>query len=377
MVNVLVVAILIIPWLIIPFSNIPDPTRLVKAAFFDLTMLGIIVMAIKNGLKFEYKNKYLSFLIGWVFITFLFNWYYPILRGFGYNVGTLDSMIHITLASIATVLVCSNFDKVDFIRCAKALCISSTLVSIFCIFQAIGLDPMKHIVKYSWKYPVHVAALLDNPDLAGNYLCMSLPLFLYLGKPKYYLCLAISVIGIIFTQSSLSMVAAFVGIFVYLLFRFSGSRKMVIGLILAQAFFIAFCVITPSFNKVGNGFTGRIGAWGMILNRLNNPLFGQGLGAVKSLNVATGEKGFGDEWIFAHNDYLETYAGLGALGLFLLILVIIHAFKNFNYKMDNQVGFAYYGCFVSFLIVMFGSFPMEFPPLALNGLVFYWAISKT
>lgn len=377
MINVLVIAILIIPWLILPFNHIPDPTRLIKDAFFDLTMLAIIVMALKDGLKFEYKNKYLSWLAGWVFITFIFNWYYPIIRGTGYNIGTVDAMIHFTLSVVATILVCSNFERIDFIRCGKAICISATLVSVFCIFQGIGLDPMKKLVSYSWKYPVHIAALLDNPDTVGNYLCATLPLFLYFSKPKYYVCLALCLIALFLTHSSLSIVAAFIGIFTYCVFKFQSSKKILLGMIISLVVFISFCAFNPSFNKLSNGFTGRIGAWKTMVKEMNNPLFGQGLGAVKILDINTGAPRYGDHWTVAHNDYLEVYLMLGALGLFLLVLIIINAFKKFNYKSENQIGVAYYGCFVAFLIVMCASFPMEMPPIALNGLVFFWAMSKT
>lgn len=396
MVNVIVIAILIIPWLFIPLNTIPEPTRLIKDCFFDLTMFSIIIMALQNGLKFEYKNKYLAWLSGWIFFTFIFNWYYPIIMGYGYNAGSIDSMLHVLLSVVATILVCSNFERIDFVRCAKAICISATLVSIFCIFQGIGLDPMKHIAKYGWKEHRHIAALLDNPDIAGNYLCMLLPLFLYFNKPRYYVCFGICLIALLLTQSSISIVAAFIGLFFYLIFRFSKVRKIVFGLLAVQLLFILFCIMTPSFNKISGGFTGRTTAWKMMIDRTNNPLFGQGLGIVKSLGVLTdvvpsdqkkvmeanGADKYsldtaGNHWVYAHNDYLETYICLGALGLFLLILLVINTFKKFNYKLDNQIGFAYYGCFISFLIVMFGSFPMEMPPLALNGLIFFWALSKT
>jgi hypothetical protein len=394
MVNVIVIAILIMPWLILPFNNIPDPTRLIKAAFFDITMFGIIVMALQNGLKFEYKNKYIAWLSAWVFITFIFNWYYPILRGEGFNVGLIDSMIHFTIAVIATLLVCSSIERIDFIRCAKAICISSTLISIFCIFQAIGLDPMKHIANYGWKEHRHIAALLDHPDIVGNYLCMTFPLFLYLGRPKYYICFGLCVWALVLTHSSISILSAFVGLFVYLIFRFSKVKKIVFGLLAVQVLFIIFCVFSPSFNKISGGFTGRVSAWKMMVDRDNNPLFGMGLGVVKSLGVVTDEvpadvikmakteeerridATAANHWVYAHNDYLEIFICIGALGLFLFSLIIINAFRKFNYREDNQVGFAYYGCFVSFLIVMIGSFPMEVPPIALNGLVFLWAISK-
>ena len=373
MVNVLVIAILIIPWLFLPLNNIPDATRFIKAIFFDITMMGIIVMALKDGLKFEYRNKYLAWLTLWVFVTFIFNWYYPVLMGIGYNVGTIDSMLHFTFAIIATVLVCANLARIDFVRCAKALCISGTLVSIFCIFQGIGLDPMAHIAKYGYKDSRHIAALLDNPDVVGNYVCMLFPFFLYFNKPKYYICFLLLGVTLFFTQSSISIVAAVMGLFVYLFLRFIKIKFAVIVLAIAFLGFSAFCITNHHFNKIDNRFTERIPAWQTMLERTNNPLFGQGLGVVKSLGVKRGD----NFWMFAHNDYLETWISLGALGLFLLGLIIIHAFRKFNYNPDNQIGYAYLGSFVAFLIIMFGSFPMEMPPLALNGLVCYWALTRT
>lgn len=373
MVNIIVIAILIIPWLIVPINNIPDCTRLIKGAFFDFTMFGIIIVALINGLKFEYKNKYISWFASWVFLTIIFNWYYPIIMGIGYNVGSIDSNIHFILAITGTILVCSNFERSDFIRCAKAFCISGTLVSIFCIFQGVGLDPMAHIAKYGYKESRHIGALLDNPDIVGNYLCMLLPFFVYFNKPKYYICLGLCVWALLLSQSSISIVAAFISMAIYLLFRFPGKRIVVISVLISTLFFGIFCITNHHFNKIDNGFTGRFRAWETMLSRTNNPLFGQGLGIVKSLSV---KSEIDNIWIYAHNDYLETYISLGALGLFLLILIIFNAFKKFNYKLDNQAGFAYLSSFVAFLIIMLASFPMEMPPLALDGLVVFWAVSK-
>jgi O-antigen ligase len=282
-------------------------------------------------------------------------------------------MIHFTLAIVATILVCSNLERIDFIRCAKAMCISATLVSVFCIFQGIGLDPMKTIAVYGHKESRHIAALLDHPDMVGNYLCMIIPLFLYFRKPKYYLCLTLVVVALLLTRSSISIGSAVLAGVVYLGFRFYKSRAVIISLLVVMLGFGIFCATHSSFNKLYTGFTGRTTAWKMMVDRTNNPLFGQGLGSVAGLNVVTGD----NYWVFAHNDYLMVWIELGALGLFLLVLLIIHTFKKFNYKEDNDIGFAYYGSFIAFLIVMFGSFPMEFPPVALNGLIVYWALART
>jgi len=382
MVNVIVIAILIIPWLIIPFNDIPEPTRLIKAAFFDFAMMGVIVMALINGLKFEYKNKYLAWFSIVVFVTMGLNWYLPLLKGQGYNAGTIESCLHYILALTAFYLICSNFERSDFIRCAKAMCISSTLVSIFCIFQSVGLDPMSHLATYTYKEPRHIAALLDHPDMVGNYLCLVLPLFIYFNKPKYYIGMALCVITLLLTKSSLSVFSAVIGISIYTTIKYAGKR-MVLGIVaLGCILFFIFCFINKDFNKINNGFTGRTEAWSMMVKRMDNPLFGRGLGIVKSLNVQTGAlkaDGVNREnfWMFAHNDYLETYCSVGAVGLFLLLLVIINSIRRFNFKSDNRIGYAYFGCFFAFLIVMFGSFPMEFPPLALNGLILFAGIEKT
>lgn len=373
MVNIIVIAILVIPWLILPFNNLPEPTRLIKCAFFDMTMMGIIVTALLNGLKFEYKNKYLAALAGWIFITIGFNWYYPLVRGEGYNAGTIDACIHSILAIVSVIFICSNFERSDFIRCAKALCISSTLISIFCIFQAIGLDPMKHIATYDTREPRHIAALLDHPDLVGNYICLTLPFFIYFGKPKYLISLFICIIVLLLTKSSLSVLASVIGLSIYLAIRYSANKIILFSIAGFLSIFTIFCFINSSFNKISGGFTGRTWAWGEMIKRMDNPLFGHGLGIVRMLNVR-----FGDNWwTFAHNDYIEIYCSIGALGLFLLSLVFINSLRRFNFKIDNKIGIAYYGSFFAFLVIMFGSFPMEFPPLALSGLIIFSAVEKT
>lgn len=371
MANFISIGILIMPWLIILSNYAPEPATVIKGAFFDFIMLGIICIGIKNGVKSFYGNPYLAYLCAWIFLTFFFNWYYPIFTGKGYHIGFMEPMIHITLASIATIIVCSNFGSLDFIKCAKAMCLSATLVSIFCIFQGIGLDPLEPFVTYTYKESRHITALLGNPDIVGNYLSLCLPFFLFFSRKKYYIGLGLCVLALLMVKSSLSILAAIAGVS-FFLFQFSKFRKIVISALVLMA--IIF-LMTPSLNKFNTQFTGRGNAWKMIIGKLNNPIFGQGLGIVKELNIVTGVTGRHEEtkdwWLSAHNDYLEIYASLGCLGLGLFLLTVFHAMSGFN-----KVSLPFYSSSVSFLVLMFGSFPMEMPPIALNGLVCYWALCK-
>lgn len=375
MINLIIFAIFILPWLIIPNNHLPEPTRIIKSAAFDFTMMAIICMAIINGLKYEYKNKYLGWLAITVFIGFALNWYYPLMVGFGYNAGTIDSNIHFALSLFATICVCSTLERNDYIRIAKAVVFSATLVAIFAFLQIIGLDPMKRVARYTNTEVRHICALLDHPDILGNYLALSIPFFIYLLRLKYVIPLIIVLVVLFFTHSSLSTIAAFAAVFVFLLLKHRKSYIFKIILALALLFGISAC-LNPDFNKLGTGFTGRINAWKTILTRADNPIFGQGLGIVKSYNVVVGVGERKNYWIFAHNDYIEMYCGGGIILLFLFVLLIINSIRKFNYKSDNILGFSFLASFIAFLILMVGSFPMEIAPLAFGGLISFWGVEK-
>ncbi len=372
MTNIIILAILLIPFAILPFASIPEPTRLIKEALFDFTMLGIIVLALHQGLRFEYKNKYLAGLSAWGFFQFGFNWWYPLIRGYGYNAGTITESIHFILAIVATILACSYFERVCFIRIAKAIVISSTAIAVFGICQGIGLDPMKSIATYVSKETRHIAATLDHPNLFGNYMALCIPFCLYLRGIRYKICLAVLVMALLFSQSSISMLAAALGISVFLLLKYRNKIAW-ISIFISNILFIIFCIYTPSFNKLNTGFTGRFEAWKVFIDRAVNPLFGNGFGVAKSFGVKLAD----NYWTTPHNDYINIWLSLGFVGVLLFLLVIINTFRNFNYNKNNTLGFAYLASLITFLILMLGSFPMESAPIALIGLVSWWALEKS
>lgn len=374
MVNVLIIAIFLIPWLILPVGNLPDPTRLIKATCFDLTMLAIIALALLNGVQFNYKNKYLSwmfiygaFIIGW-------NWYYPILAGFGYNSGTIEASLHFILATIGTFLVCSTIERKDFVRIAKATAYSIMAVSIFGLFQAIGLDPMAHIATYGYKDNRHVCALLDHPTLFGNYIALGFPFFLYLKGLRFKIGMVLAILGVLAVHSSLSVIAIVVSTSMFIVLKYRDNKRL-LGLIAgAVLLFTVFCFFNHTFNKIDAGWSGRIPAWKEFITKDTNYIFGGGLGVAKAYGVVTGNKS--DYWMFCHNDYLEIFLALGFIGTLLFFLTVIHSFRNFDYNRNNHLGFAYLSSFTAFLILMFGSFPMEIAPLALGGLIAFWGVEK-
>lgn len=383
MVNFFIICFLLIPWIFIPVNDLIDQLRIAKAVFFDMMCLGMIYFAIKDGFQMIYRNKWLAWLTLWIFFTIFMNWYLPLAmskksQGFAYNLGTIEASVHFILGIILVIIICSNFDRNDYIRVAKAICLSSVLVTIYGILQVIGFDPMGKIVIYKVKEINHFSAIIDHPNLLGNYLAASLPFFLFFKKRIYIFGFLLVLIGVLLSKSSLSLMAVLVSMIVYFLFNKRNIKSwLIVG--------VLFILVIGSGIRLGvfnNVFSGRIVAWEKSIGYIKlNPLFGQGLGIFKQFDVNFDNVQFpnGDQrtdWVFAHNDYLERLCEIGLFGLFLVFMMFLNTFKKFNYSIENKLGCCYLCSFIAFLIIMFGSFPLEIAPLALMGITVFSGVER-
>lgn len=357
-------------------KGLPDAFRFPKEVFLNLTFFGIIALAFKDSLNFRYKNKYILFFISWVFITFIFNWYLPLtfpINGKSLiNLWTIQPMITFTLALFASHICMSSLMKDDYIRIAKAICLSAMLLCAFGYMQVLGLCPTGGIFNYAGN---KFLGFLDNANVSGAYLALSIPLFLYFvekKEKKYILGVLLVLTGLILTKSKISILAGVIGIFTYIILAYKKWVRITAIVMLVLFIFTAAFFVQQSFIK--DGFDGRWECWKLAYEQFkNNPLFGQGLGIVKTWEMVP-DSVTRTIWVYLHNDYFEIAVQFGILGLFLVLLILINTFRNFNYKSDSKINFAYMGSFVVFLILMVGSFPLEIAPLALLGLVNFWAV---
>lgn len=372
---ILIIGILILPWVMLPINGLADGVRMPKYAFLDYIAMAIICFSIIKGVKFIYRNKYLGWLCIWTFITIHFNWYLPLMMSFDntqiYNISTIQQTIHFILILFMAYCCLSNLTYDDFLLIGKYICLSSVLVTIFGICQVIGFDPMKNIIKYKSYEQNHFSALVDHPNTIGNLISLSLPFFFfYIKQNKYKLGFLIVIFGLYCSHSTMSIASAVVATIIYLMLRF---RQRIIFLLLTMIGFGYFCLSNHHFNKIDNGFSNRTGAWRIAIEHIkDNPLFGQGLGAFGKFNVMSGNM----SWVFAHNDWLEMACSIGFFGCFLFGMVVLHSLRNFNFSSNNKLGFSYLCSFIVFLILMFGSFPMETPTSVLIGLIGYFGVEK-
>lgn len=367
------ICIFLLPWVIIPSCNLADPFRIPKATFFDLICLGMICFSFYTGLRKRYFNKYLSWFLIWLFIVIGLNWYLPFTLSFNnrqtVNLWILEPMLHLILAIFLSYIALSYFDKDDYIKIAKTLCLSSVLISSIGILQVIGLDIFGMIAKYNLGN--RFCAFLDNPNLASNYIMLSLPLFLLFKQKKYLFGMFIVIAGIIISKSIFSMICGGIGLLVYL-FLIIKERKIAFYSLLSL---LVISIINLIFNfKFIDRFSShRFEIWKIAFkNFQHNPIFGQGIGIVRTWELQI--PGLVTKWLTLHNDWFEIAIGIGVVGIVLMLLVIVNSIRKFNYKDDNRVGYVFFASFISFLVLMFGSFPLEIAPLALFGLINWWAV---
>lgn len=386
MTNFFIICLMILPWIFLPIKGVINQFRLPQGMFLNFIFMGMIFFYFLNGAKKVYRNKYLAWFIGYVLLDIFIVFFVPF--GIEFEVGgntsrqinfwVVEPMLHFILGVFATYIVLSTFEKEDFIRVAKAVCWSATLISIWSIMQFLGVDPYGKMATY--RCGNVVSACLDNPNLVGNYIALSVPFFfMFLKDKKYIIMLILALGGVYVSKSHFSLGLVSLGILLYVLLKFR-NKKVLIGTIIV-AMILGGLILKFDYLKLNNGISGRLTCWKYAVEKVKtNPLFGQSLGIWKTYEFKTWDnpKNIGNMeapltiWFSTHNDWLQYIIEIGIVGIFLLILVIINSIRNYSFK--HEFGLCYLVSFIIFLVMMIGSFPLEVPALGLLGLIAFWGV---
>lgn len=345
--------------------------------FLGITYFGMICLYFVHGGRYTYRNKWLALLSAWLFFGIFTNFLLPFClewygRGRILNTVCLEQTIFVILGLFVTFIALSYFDKEDYIRIAKALCLSASLVASWSILQFIGFDPFGKIAVY--RCANVVSACLDNPNIVGNYLVLCLPLFFIFTEKKYLLGLLITVVGIGVTRSNF---AISLGLFSILLFCFQYFRRskwiiLFLSTLTMAGMWAIYALDLLKLKAVAGPLSGRWDCWMIALQHLkDNPLFGQGLGVWKTWMPKIDTT----YWLYVHNDWLEKAIEIGIIGVVLIWLVIINTLRNFNFN-EYKVNYSYLSMFISFLVMMFFSFPLITPTVGFLGLIAFWACER-
>ena len=379
-----IICLLVIPWVFNPTKGIENQFRIPQGMFLIFTFMGMVILTLRKGMLNIYHNKYLSNLIYYLFLSCFFYIFFNIARVQPSPLYMFVPFTNITLGLMASLCALSIFEKDDYIRIAKALCISSAAICVFSLLQYFGFDPFQASFPGLWeqhaKYNCdnRMSACLDNPNLIGIYLGLTIPMFLNFRRPLYWAGLVLSLITIYLTKSHFAWFCSIFAIFIWSFLKFREYKWVRLGMLGSSLITVVILIwsgLLQSLMKLTTLMSGRFECWAKVIEIWrHNPLFGLGLGFYSTIRLVTQNEVGRSIWYEVHNDWLQYLVETGLIGMFLFILLIINSIRNYTYKED--IGNCFFTMFLTFLLFMMGSFPLEVPTVALLGLVSFWAVEK-
>jgi len=200
---------------------------------------------------------------------------------------------------------------------------------------------------------------LGNQNILGAYLAIALPT---LFRKNWLFFIPLLVAGIILSKSDGPVVTAIVAIMAFLLFKY--AKKFTGG-----AVTITFVVCIISSFVLPSVLTGvdtsqRFEIWNRIIGvfDINTFIFGEGLGFFPINAAYWGNfSAMLQKVVQAHNEYLETFLELGAIGMGLIFIIIK---KHVNFREPIL-----FSVFMGAMVNSFFNFPLHISPIAIIILI--------
>ncbi len=281
----------------------------------------------------------------------------------------------------------------------KLFLFSATLVAMYGIVQHFGMDPM--INYYEWADIWRPSGLFGQSTLYGPYAVSGFLIALFLN---YRVLAAFLLIPIIMIDSSFTYLALMGGIFVYLasklrLWHLITLSLLSLSLLLPLSFFYSSKIEEAANDK------GRIRLWGQSLKLTKQHwLVGHGFGSFKVIypsfqsqeirrasgiddtKLGQGARDFikvaeqlrAEFGIFysAHNDLVQVFFELGAVGILLIFIMALSFWRSCRYCMWDKHYPLMVALVVAFCLNAMGSFPFRLVPQVIVPLWIYVIVTS-
>jgi len=385
------------------------PTFYIAGSDTRTTQLEFFKVAVIAMVAFFHVNRFIGVFLGYLVFQFIF-----------FN----------DMAAVSTVIPNVFFAAVlyDFIvRYAKVskkhiwALYGVLLLSVLWIpIQMAQLDPVWSVANSNIPNVfTEYAGWFSLPAFLGNYAAVVLPLA-FLLHPAL---IGFSVIALFFSKSTFSVIAALAGCLFFLWFK----KRIYFWIVLA-VFGLAGSFYVIKYDMPTGQFSRRLNVWNLVLKEsFQNQFFGHGIGAYGSryrfiefrpsmenrmvinnfqllnfledetrsggeiefadtisnidANKFNPEVAFGiktvlqskgmdfEEWMPAHNEFLQLFFDVGLLGLLIVGAYIFDLFKRFRLYATNELSLALMASFVAILVVSFAHFPFQIARLAVPFIV--------
>jgi hypothetical protein len=341
--------------------------------------LFLIAVSFASLLLFGFKkpvNKYLSSIFAVLSALGFYNQHDQ------YSITVIMQFVHLNLGFLIILQMISHFNADDENLLLNFLSVVCVIQSAWIFFNSINLDPTFWYMTYFYEglHKLHPMTLQDfpkdhlqiidgslgNSNLSAALIAITAPT---LFRKKLYLLLPLVEYALYKLDCDGAFISFLFPVFYYLLGRYFGFNKILIGSIGA---FIIFCSI--AFFVIGSksdrGFFDdgeRYALWKSTASKVINesPTIGLGLGYLidKRVVVSTGNT----KQVFwqLHNEYVEMFLAFGLVGLILLTLTLLPIF------LAQQKSQLFFTCFLSFCVNCTINFPARISSLAIIGIIIY------
>lgn len=266
--------------------------------------------------------------------------FFPGYQGFATKAGVLFGL---TLVAVVLAHEVAREGESLAEKVVTCLWASGILVSIHCVLQIFGVDPLLE-VRFGFFAKTNIFGPLGNPNVCGGFLCAVYPFALLKVQRRRDVltvgALVLLVVTALFTESRGAWTGMALATFVFFSAPFGrlflALRKrpaMFVGVLLSSA----GVIVAGAFALFGlnpESSLSRVAIWRIAwLMFLDSPLVGIGFRSIPStyplyqarLFAQPGGEGYLDFAAFnthAHNDVLEVLAETGLLGLGLFALLV-------------------------------------------------------
>lgn len=317
----------LIPFAIWPGCDTRDP-KMTLALGFAL-ILGLI--GIYNGGLKPIKNKWLLSFIGFVLVSIFLA---PKIKIIFYDVEVESFWVWQTFSYILIFflmylsVLSQNFTDKEKINTLKIMAWAGFLMAIYALLQFLGCDQFFEVSKINTDIagvPSRlVVGTMGQPTLLAPFLAMIVPITLYLKR--YWMA---GVIGLVvfLTQSTTAILAMILSI--GLLISLQTKRRFILFIIFL--FLLSGVFFTYGGKKYIND-SGRFATWSQAAKDLNTPFYkeqnikypltGFGAGSFKYIYHMKHFNKIGNQWLQAHNEYLEVLYTTGIIGVFLFMMAL-------------------------------------------------------
>lgn len=314
------------------FGFIPDNSLSLRVS---QQLMSSFTLVLFIGL-FLLDNVWVKMFMVWALIMSIFS-----AGGFGYSCGSLNILLIYLVGYQAFKNMITKDLMIKVINC---ICVIALIQVAMMILQKCGVwwifKPKGTDTTFNY-----VCGFLGNPNLAGAFLAITLPLFF---RKKIILLSPFLLVGLFLSQSMGGIVSACVGVIFYLFIKFDKKKFLIFSLILVLllgGYVYLFEDLTSGYGSLIQG-SSRFFHWGLIWKTMivKEWITGWGLGQFKMIfpsiqlcggvyeginpNILNTFGKIPEWWVQAHNEYLQTWSEIGLIGLLIICGYFVSIFKR-------------------------------------------------